>query len=86
MKNDPCGDLREKAARALEELTEASDAMAEFSVIKPYEAHNLPDEVALYLERMHQAFKCERIAWERYYAVNLELLECIRQAYSETQT
>jgi hypothetical protein len=86
MKNDPCGELREKAASALQELTEASDAMAEFSVVKPYEAHEEPDEMALYLKRMHRAFERERIAWEQYYAVNLELLECIREAYSETQS
>jgi hypothetical protein len=85
MENDPCGHLREKAASALEELTEASDEMAEFSIIKPYEADSGPEEIANYLKRMHTAFERERIAWERYYAINLELLECIRSAYRDQQ-
>ncbi|MDF1500556.1 MAG: hypothetical protein P1P76_08810 [Anaerolineales bacterium] len=80
---DPCNELREKAASALKELTDASEAMAEFSVAAPYESRDEPAVVADYLKRMHQAFERERIAWEAYYEINLELLDCIRAAYQE---
>jgi hypothetical protein len=78
---DPCAQFREKAAAALEELTSASEAMAEFSIAKPYESQQAADEMTDYLQRMHEAFERERVAWENYYAINLELLDCIREAY-----
>ncbi len=80
---DPCAHLRERAADALEELTQASEAMAEFSVSTPYESRQAREKMAEYLQSMQAVFERERVAWEAYYAINLELLECIRDAYRE---
>lgn len=81
--DDPCKDLREQAAMALQELTQASEAMAQFSVVEPYQTDTDPDEMADYLKRMQESFERERIAWEAYYRINVELLECMRDIYSE---
>jgi hypothetical protein len=80
---DPCGHLRAKAASALEELTQASEAMAEFSILQPYESEQATEQLTKYLERMQAAFERERVAWDAYYHINLELLECIRETFGE---
>lgn len=81
--DDPCARLRERAAAALEELNSASEAMAGFSILQPYSSDQVPEELAQYLQEMNAAFERERLAWEGYYQINLELLECIRDAYRE---
>lgn len=80
---DPCGHLRAKAASALEELTKASEAMAEFSILQQYDSEQENEALAQYLERMQAAFERERVAWDAYYHINLKLLECIREAFGE---
>lgn len=80
---DPCARLREQAATALEELNNASEAMAEFSILQPYNSGQAPERLEQYLQEMNTAFERERLAWERYYQINLELLDCIRDAYRE---
>lgn len=80
---DPCKHLRQKAAEALVELNRASEAMAEFSIITPYQSDQRHEKMKGYLQEMQAAFERERIAWESYYTINLELLECIRDTYRE---
>jgi rubrerythrin len=80
---DPCEHLRKKAATALQELKQASDAMAQYSVIEPYEADSKPETTTTYLKQMQQAFERERLAWEAYYEINLKLLDCIRDSYRQ---
>jgi hypothetical protein len=80
---DPCERLRERSAAALEELTEAGELLAKFSVGKPHQGDLQPGELEEYLRQMAEAFERERVAWEAYYQINLELLECIREANRE---
>ena len=79
--DDPCASLRERAAIALVELNSASEAMAGFSILHPYSSDQAPEELTQYLQEMNAAFERERMAWESYYQINLELLDCIRDAY-----
>lgn len=80
---DTCEKLRKRSAAALEELTEAGEQLAEFSVGEPHQGNRQPGDLEEYLRRMAEAFERERIAWETYYQINLELLECIREANKE---
>lgn len=80
---DPCAQLRERSIAALQELTKAGELLAEFSVAKPPDADLEPGDLEQYLQQMARAFERERAAWEAYYQINLELLECIREANNE---
>ena len=82
---DPCKNLREKAAEALAELTDAGEAMAEYSVIQPYTSGAGFVKIADHLRMMREAFEREQRAWDAYYQINLELLDCIRKTYRERQ-